>query len=468
MIRRRLWRRERLLICRVIRRFLLLSATAPLVFLSVSSADDSIAKRFLISDFGAVADGRTLNTAAIQSAIEKAAAEGGGTVVIPEGTFLSGSIFLKKGVGLHLAENAVLLGSTNIEDYPKLNTRIEGHFEPWRMALVNARETNGVRISGKGTLDGNGITYWAKFWQRRRENPKCTNLEIERPRLMFIDRCTDVRVEGVSLRYSGFWNLHLYRCSDVLIDGVAITAPTRLTGHRNYMTKEILKDMDDNAVVRNQPVKDNILGPSTDGIDIDSSRKVTVRNCYISVNDDNIALKGSKGPLADQDKDSPPVEDILVENCEFGDGNGMITCGSEATLVRNVTVRNCRINGDATVLTLKLRPDTPQRYENILIEDITLDGAGRVLNVAPWTQFFDLKGNAPPKREVNNIILRNIRGSFHNFGTLVGNPGDTLRDITLKNIDLRLTDDAFQPDDVTRLLMDNVRLNGKSPGIASK
>lgn len=425
-------------------------------------------KRFSISDFGAVADAKTLNTAAIQKAIDKAAGEGGGTVEIPAGTFLSGSIFLKKGVGLHLAENAVLLGSTNIEDYPKLDTRIEGHFEPWRMALVNARETDGVRITGKGTLDGNGITYWAKFWQRRRENPKCTNLEVERPRLMFVDRCTDVKVEGVSLRYSGFWNLHLYRCSDVVIDGVSITAPTRLTGHRNYMTRDILKVMENDAVVRNQPVKDNILGPSTDGIDIDSSRKVTVRNCYISVNDDNIALKGSKGPLADQDKDSPPVEDILVENCEFGDGNGMITCGSEATLVRNVTVRNCRITGDATVLTLKLRPDTPQHYENILIEDITLAGSGRVLNVAPWTQFFDLKGHTPPKREVNHITLRNIRGTFHNLGTLGGNPGDTLRDITLSNIDLKLADDSFAPEKVTRLVMDNVRLNGRSRGIDSE
>ena len=372
----------------------------------------------------------TLNTSAIQKAIDSAAAAGGGMVEIPAGTFPSGSIFLKHGVGLELAENAVLLGSTDIEDYPKRETRIEGHFEPWRMALVNAREMDGVRIGGKGVIDGNGITYWAKFWQRRRENPKCTNLEVERPRLMFIDRCTDVQVTGISLRYSGFWNLHLYRCQDVLIDGLTITAPTRHTKHRNYMTAAILKGMAEDASARNLPVKDNILGPSTDGIDIDSSQRVTVRNCYISVNDDNIALKGSKGPLADQDKDSPPVEDILLEECEFGDGNGMITCGSEATVVRNVTVKNCRITGDATLLTLKLRPDTPQHYENITFDGITLEGGqGRVLNVAPWTQFFDLKGHAPPSRTVNNITLRNVSGEFHTLGSLGGNPGDTLRDI---------------------------------------
>lgn len=437
-----------------------------------ASAEDGARKTYVISEFGAVADGETLNTAAIQKAIDTAAEAGGGVVEIPAGTFRSGSIFLKPGVDLELAEDAILLGSTDIEDYPKRETRIEGHFEPWRMALVNAQEMDHVRIGGKGVIDGNGITYWAKFWQRRRENPKCTNLEVERPRLMFIDRCKDVRVTDLSFTYSGFWNLHLYRCQDVLIEGLTITSPTRHTKHRNYMTDSILKGMEEEALVKRAPVKDNILGPSTDGIDIDSSQRVTVRNCYISVNDDNIALKGSKGPLADQDKDSPPVEDILVEDCEFGDGNGLITCGSEATLVRNVTVKNCRITGDATMLTLKLRPDTPQHYENILFDGITLEGGqGRVLNVAPWMQFFDLKGHAPPKRTVNNITIRNVTGKFHTLGSLGGNPGDTLRDITLENINLKLIDSAFAPDGVLGLVVKDVVINGNSyqvPDTAAK
>ena len=432
-----------------------------LFLLLTSLTHAQVAKQFPISDFGAVADGKTINTTSIQKAIDQAAAAGGGVVEIPAGTWRSGSIFLKPGVELNLAENAVLLGSTNIEDYPKRLTRIEGHFEPWRMALVNAQEMEHVRIRGKGVLDGNGITYWARFWQRRRENPKCTNLEVERPRLMFIDRCKDVRIEGISLRYSGFWNLHLYRCSDVLIEGLTITSPTRHTQHRNYMTDSILKGMKQDAEVKNGPLKDNILGPSTDGIDIDSSQTVTVRKCYISVNDDNIALKGSKGPLAGEDKDSPPVEDILIEDCEFGDGNGMITCGSEATLVRNVTVRNCVISGDATMLTLKLRPDTPQHYENILIDGIQLRGGkGRLLNVAPWTQFFDLKGHAPPARTVNHITIRNVTGEFHTLGTLRGNHGDTLRDITLENIDLKLADSGFEPGEVKNFVSNNVMLNG--------
>ncbi|MDI1250614.1 MAG: glycosyl hydrolase family 28 protein [Lacunisphaera sp.] len=387
-----------------------------------------------ITDFGAVAGGVTLNTVAIQAAIDAAAAQGGGTVVVPAGVFRSGSIFLKQGVALHLAAGAVLKGSENIEDYPKRLTRIEGHFEPWRMALVNAQGITGLRISGPGKLDGSGPVFWASFWQRRKENPKCTNIEVERPRLMFIDRCTDGRIENMALEDSGFWNLHLYRCRDVLIEGVRITIPSSTPALR---------------------------GPSTDGIDVDSSQNITIRKCYISTHDDNIALKGSKGPLADQDEDSPPVENILVEDCEMGDGNGLITCGSEATVVRNVTVRNCVMSGDATLLTLKLRPDTPQHYENIVMDGIRLAGSGRLLSMAPWMQFFDLKGLPPPSRTVNNITLRNLRGTYRTLGQLRGNPGDTLRDITLENIDVQLADEKFTLGQIENLVLKNVVVNGK-------
>jgi polygalacturonase len=405
-------------------------------------------RRQLVSDFGAVGDGTTLNTAAIQKAIDVTSAAGGGVVVIPPGKFLSGSIFLKAGVELHLEEGAVLFGSNNIEDYPKRETRIEGHFELWRLALVNAQQLDRVRITGKGVLDGNGVTFWQAFWKRRQENPRCTNLEVERPRLVFIDRCRDVQLQGVSLQDSGFWNLHLYRCRDVVIDGLRITIPSA--------------------------AKLNVRGPSTDGIDVDSSQNVTIRHCYISTNDDNIALKGSKGPFADKDADSPPVENITVEDVECGEGNGLITCGSEATLVRNVTVRNCKMSGRATLLTLKLRPDTPQHYEHITMDGITLAGGGRLINCAPWTQFFDLKGQKPPTRQVNDITLRNIKGEYGSFGTLRGNaanaeqgtPADIIRDITLENIDVKLGTerggDRLALGATENLVLKNVKVNGKA------
>lgn len=391
-------------------------------------------RKFPITAHGAVAGGKVLNTAAIQAAID-AAAEQGGTVVVPSGVFLSGSIFLKRGVGLRLEKGAVLKGSENIEDYPTRMTRIEGHFQPWRMALVNAEEIEGLRINGPGALDGSGPVFWRAFWQRRKENPQCTNLEVERPRLLFVDRCRDVRIEGIQLRDSGFWNLHLYKCRDVTIQGVRISIPS---------------------------ARPDFRGPSTDGIDIDSSRDVTIRKCYISTNDDNIALKGTKGPLADRDQASPPVENILVEDCEIGDGNGLITCGSEATVVRNVTVRNCVMSGSATVLTLKLRPDTPQHYENITIDGIKLAGGGRLINVAPWMQFFDLKGHSAPSRTVNDITLRNISGVYRAFGRLRGNPGDVLRNITFENFHVGLKEPELELGTVENLVMRNVVVNGRN------
>ncbi|HWW77510.1 MAG TPA: glycosyl hydrolase family 28 protein, partial [Pyrinomonadaceae bacterium] len=278
-------------------------------------AEAASEKRASIADSGAVGDGRTLNTGRIQSAIDRLASEGGGTLVVPRGVFLTGAIFLKPGVNLHLDEGAVLKGSTDRKDYPKRETRVEGHFEEWLPALVNADRVDHLRITGTGTLDGSGAPFWEDFWARRKQNPKTTNLDVERPRLALIQNSEDVRVSGVTFKDSGFWNLHLYRCRNVVVENVRFRVP------------------------------DGVRCPSTDGTDIDSCQNVTIRGCTYRVDDDCIALKGSKGPLAAGDKDSPPVEHIRVENCTFERGHGVVTLGSEATLVRDVEVKNIKVVG---------------------------------------------------------------------------------------------------------------------------
>jgi len=330
-----------------------------LSLIGFSSAGAELTTQFVIDKYGAVADGKTLNTQFIQKTIDEAAGAGGGTVVIPQGTFLTGAIFLKPGVNLLLAEGAVLEGSSDIRDYPKMRTRIEGHFEEWIPALVNADKCDHLRISGSGTLDGNGLVFWNAFWDARKKDPKVTNLAVERPRLAFIQNSNDVQVSGVKFKDSGFWNLHLYRCSDVVVENVSFEAPNGKPPHR---------------------------APSSDAFDIDSSQRVTVRGCTFAVCDDCVCLKGSKGPFAMEDKDSPPTEHIRVTDCTFKTGGGTVTLGSEATVIRDVVVENCRITGNLPLVNIKIRPDTPQDYEDIHFRNITLAGRGAIFAFKPWTQ----------------------------------------------------------------------------------
>jgi alpha-L-rhamnosidase len=391
-------------------------------------------KRYNIAEHGAVGNGTTLNTKAIQAVIDDCAKNGGGAIVIPQGIFLSGSLFLKPGVNIEFEDGGVLRGSQDINDYPKAPTRIEGHFEPWRAALINGDKVDHLHITGKGTLDGNGEPFWKLFYARRSADRSTTNLSVDRPRLTLIENSKDVVISGITFLNSGFWNLHLYRDQQVTVDNCRFQAPS---GH----------------------VPDN-HAPSSDGIDVDSSQDITIANCFFSVGDDDIALKGSKGPFAMQDKDSPPVERIHIHDCVFEAGGGIMTCGSEATIVRDVDIKRCRTTSP-TVLRLKLRPDTPQQYENISLDDITIDGPGVViLSIAPWTQYFDLKGQEPPKSLVRNISITNVKGSGGSLGIVGANATTSFGDITLKNFDVKLKTADYDVSKFTRANLVNVLING--------
>ena len=356
---------------------------------------------------------------------------GGGTLVVPRGEFLTGAIFLKPGVNLRLAEGAVLKGSTDIRDYPKMKTRIEGHFEEWIPALVNADKADHLRIDGSGTLDGNGAPFWKAFWDRRKADSKTANLDVPRPRLALIQNSEDVQISGIRFKDSGFWNLHLYRCKNVVVEKSRFEVPRAMKC------------------------------PSTDGTDLDSCQNVTVRDCIYSVDDDCVCLKGSKGPFAMQDKASPPVEHIRVTGCTFERGHGVVTLGSEATIVRDVVVENCTVRGKIALARLKLRPDTPQLYEDIHYCNITLNGAGTILEVQPWTQYFDLKGRQPPKSSLRNVTVSDIKGSYGSFGTIAGNPETEIGGVTLQNIDVTLKDTRLKLGDVKNITAKNVMVNGK-------
>ena len=157
----------------------------------------TLGRQYVITDYGVKMDSTLLQTEAIQSVIDRVAADGGGVVVIPRGTFLTGALFFRQGTHLHLVEGAMLKGIDAIKYYPVLKTRMEGQTLNYFAALVNADGINGFTISGQGTINGNGLRFWEEFWIRRKYNRQCTNLEALRPRLVYISNCTDVQVQDV-------------------------------------------------------------------------------------------------------------------------------------------------------------------------------------------------------------------------------------------------------------------------------
>ena len=393
---------------------------------------DQLGQQFVITDFGAIEGGEEINTIAIQKAID-AAGEVGGVVIIPKGTYLSGALFFKPGTKLHVSEGAVLLGSDTIADYPIMPSRMEGQNLDYYPALINAYNVDDFSISGKGTIDGNGLKYWKAFWQRRKENPQCTNLEVSRPRLVFIWNCNNVQIQDVKLHNSGFWTTHLYRCNQVKIFDVNIFAP-----------------------------KEPVPAPSSDAIDIDVCEDVHIKGCYMSVNDDAVVLKGGKGPWADEDADNGPNFNILIENNEYGWCHSVLTCGSESIHDRNVIMRNCKIDGANRMLFLKMRPDTPQKYEYITIENIY--GALRTaIYIRPWRQFFDLQGRETPPISVSeNITFKNIKLNSINFTEIGITQYDSLRNFTLENWDIKASKrDSIQTSLFDGIVLKNVVVNGK-------
>lgn len=340
-----------------------------------------LGKQYCITNYGVQNDSTILQTGRIQAVIDKAAQDGGGVICIPKGTFLSGSLFFRPRTHLYLEKGATLKGSDDISHFDVIDTRLEGQNLTYFAALVNVIGVDGFTLSGEGKINGNGLRFWKSFWLRRQVNPQCTNLEELRPRLVYIADSKNVQLSGVRLENSPFWTTHLYRCENVKLLNLSIFAP-------------------------HSPVK----APSSDAIDIDVCKNVLVKGCYMSVNDDAIALKGGKGPWADQDKvNNGSNMNIIIEDCVWGFCHSALTCGSESIHNRNILVRRCRVEHAQRLLWLKMRPDTPQNYEYIQLEDIT-GSAINFLFAQPWTQFFDLKDRKDvPYSYSSHVTMRNIQ-----------------------------------------------------------
>ena len=373
----------------------------------------SLGKKYVITDYGVKNDSTVLQTAEIQSVIDRCAEEGGGLVVVPEGTFLTGSLFFKQGTNL-LVEGR-LKGSERIRDFRLLPSRMEGQSIKYFAALINADGLDGFTITGRGAveasadnapsttgfttqkscIDGNGALYWEEFWIRRQYNPQCTNLEAMRPRLVYLSNCKNVTVQDINLINSPFWTNHLYKCERVRYLDCFIYAPTK--------------------GIKVPGDKRERGGPSTDAIDIDVSHDILIDNCFMQVNDDAVVIKGGKGTWADKQPENGPVYNVIVQNCNYGVVHGCLTVGSESVHDWNIVLRNISFKNANRVLWLKMRPDTPQHYEKIRVENVS-GTCNSFLVIRPWTQFYNKADRADmPLSECNDITITGIDVVSKNF-----------------------------------------------------
>ena len=311
-------------------------------------------KTFSVADYGAIGDGKTLNTQAIQQTIDAAAAAGGGKVTFPAGTYVSGALFIKSHVNLHLGEGVTIQAIQDDQHFPDKWTRIAGIEMDWPAALINIYEQENVRITGKGVIDGNGKFWWDKFWgdpprsggmwvnYTERGIRWAVDYDCKRVRPVVVYKSKEVLLKDFTVKRAGFWTISLTFSERVHVDGL---------------------------VIRN-----NIggFGPSSDGINTDSSSDILVENSDISCNDDNLCIKAGRD--SDGLRVNKPAENIVYRNCITREGHGLFTLGSETSGgVRNVEVYGLEARGTNTGIRFKSAKVRGGLIENIWFHDIKMD-----------------------------------------------------------------------------------------------
>jgi polygalacturonase len=373
--------------------------------------------------YNIIGDGETKNTTQINELINKLHSEGGGTVYFPSGSYLTGAIHLKSNITIHLEAGATLLFSTDFDDYlPMVKSRWQGleviNFSP----LIYAYLAENIAITGRGTLNGNGKTWWDYVYMLRNEEKekgsvssskwqkefyKHNNSESDqsygfmRPSLLQLIECKKILVHGVKFINSPFWTTHYVSCEDVVIDSVTIF---------------------------------NEKSPNTDGINPESSKNVKISNCNINASDDCITIKSGKGAwgLAH----AKPCENITITNCVMTSGAAGVAIGSEVSGdVRRVVVSNCVFDGTGNGIHIKTNRERGGIIEDVHVSNIIMNNIQRhpaiFINMKYWIQS-DPQPISETTPVVRNIHISNITGT--NIKKAIGLIG--LEEMPLENVSI--------------------------------
>ncbi|WP_320053773.1 glycoside hydrolase family 28 protein [uncultured Acetobacteroides sp.] len=419
-------------------------------------------KQYSILDYGAKA-GMDFNSAlAINKAIEACANEGGGTVVVPAGTFFTGPIELKSNVNLHVSEGAILRFSTNPKDYtPFVLTRWEGidcyNYKP----LIYAYNQKNIAISGKGTLDGmaNEQNWWP--WKGRPEygwkegmssqehNSEGKNklvmmesnrtpiaqrimkeTDLLRPQFINIYRCERVLIEGVKITNSPFWLIHPLMCNNLIVRGI--------TAESN--------------------------GPNNDGCDPESCKNVLIEDCFFNTGDDCIAIKSGRNN--DGRKWNIPSENILIRHCTMKNGHGGVVIGSEVSgSCRNVFAEDCVMDSPLLERVVRIKSNSFRGgvIENIFVRNIKVGECSEaVLRIELNYEVKNgEKGGHNPA--VHNINLDKITCLKSRYGIFIDglNRDDQVSGISLSNCDFQQVSEGNLMTGVKGVTLKNVKIKGE-------
>lgn len=356
-----------------------------------------------VRDFGAKGDGETVNSLAIQKAVDKCHLDGGGRVLITDGIYKSGAFVLKSNVELFIDKGAVLLGSENVEDYPEHTDM--AHAVWYKLprksssCFIFADECENIGIAGEGTIDCNGekfVEYCGKLgWPYRRKSLKTP------PRVVFFVGCKNVTVKDVTMvNQPAGWGYWLHDCDDASFERLVI--------------------------------RSNLEYPNNDGIHINCSRNVSVTDCDIRCGDDCIAVRANSVSLLR----CKPCENVRVDNCRFTSYSAGVRLG----WMNDGVIRNCRFTNivmtDTTVGVSIMFPyiDPEQSndfgIENTLIEDIEFSGIKMEKMCSNPIKICLSDDERIKVRAVRDITFRDIEASGIEYPMLIGTPKSKLRNIS--------------------------------------